>query len=380
MREDFALGSFLEEHRHLARHDLSASECDPLPMSDLLAMADEDDLSRWRRLDLGYSDPRGAEWLREAIAERYHGASSREILCCAGAQEALACLVGGLLGEQDHAIVIVPIYQPSEHLLRARGPTSGVKLLEGTEWRLDLNRLEAAIRPSTRLVLMNFPNSPTGAAIDPRDLFDLIALCRRHALWLVNDEVYQLADRASPGWTPPIVELYDRGVSINGLSKAFGLPGLRAGWIVCRDAAVLAAAMRGKSALSSCLAGPSEMLARIALRNAETVLGRNRQIARENQSRLRDVLTRHVDLFAPGAGSNTALSMPRYLGPEGARAFSERLVRQAGILAMPSCLWTTPLAEVPRDRIRFGLGGSGVSAGLDRLDEFLSEASARQCA
>ena len=96
MREDFALGSFLEEHRHLARHDLSASECDPLPMSDLLAMADEDDLSRWRRLDLGYSDPRGAEWLREAIAERYHGASSREILCCAGAQEALACLVGGL--------------------------------------------------------------------------------------------------------------------------------------------------------------------------------------------------------------------------------------------------------------------------------------------
>ena len=377
MSNGFALGSFLARWSHRVRHDLSASECATRSLTDLLAMAGEADRRRWAALDFGYATPHGAGWLRHEIARRHDGIGADDVLCCAGAQEAVACVMRALLAPDDHAIVVVPIYQPCERAVTAICPASGVALEERQGiWRLDLDRVAAAIRRTTRVVLMNFPNSPTGAVIQPDALAALVELCRRHGLWLVNDEVYRMVGNDPLACPPAVADIYERGVSISALSKGFGLPGLRVGWVVSRDRKLLARVLQEKSGLSSCLATPSEVLAHIALQAEDVILARNRAIAEANREALLHFLAQHAPLFVGTVARHAVLAFPRYLGAEGAERFAARLIHDAGILVLPSTLWATDLAELPTDRLRIGLGQPGLAAGLDALSDSIATRTA----
>jgi aspartate/methionine/tyrosine aminotransferase len=370
--EEFALGGFLARWSGHVRHDLSASESATLSLPSLLALAEAEDRARWDGLAFGYADPHGAAWLRTAIAARYRRLGPDHVSCSAGAQEGLACVARALLAPGDHAIVVLPIYQPSERAVTALCAASGVVLeARRARWHLDPDRIAAAIRPETRLILMNVPNSPTGAGLDGATMAALVALCRSRGIWLVNDEVYRLSGMAA-ATLPPVADLYERGVSIDGLSKAVGLPGLRVGWVACQDSALLAKVLVAKSGLSSCLAGASEILARIALRAEDRILARNRRIAAENLARLRAALRRHPDLFED-TETDTVFAFPRYVGAGSAEAFAASLVREAGVLVLPSSLWASPLADTPRDRLRLGLGRATASSSLDVFESFLAQ-------
>ncbi len=367
----FALAAYLTRWAACAHHDLAASDSQTLPLAALLRLAGPEDVVRWRNVGLGYADPRGAPWLRTAIAARYARLETKDVLVSAGVQEAVACVLRALLGPDDHAVAVVPVYQPSEMALTSLCAASGVPLDPKQSWNLDLDRLAAAIRPNTRLVLVNFPNSPTGATLDRAALDNLVALCRRHGLWLVNDEVYRQTDLDPERAAAPVVDLYERGISINGLSKGFGLPGLRVGWVACRDRNALDRILAVKSLLSSCLAGPSEVLAHVALRAEARITGRARAIGRHNHDRLGSLLDRHPDLFEPDEPRNLALACPRFRGEEGATAFARTVASEVGLLVLPSVLWRSSLAPVPEDRLRLGLGRHGCGGVLAILDEYL---------
>ena len=372
--QSFALGEFLTRWGDAARHDLSASECEPLPLPALLALAGPADQRRWDRLSLGYGDPRGAIWLREAIAETYDTVTETQLLCCAGAQEALTCVARAVLDSGDHAIVVVPCYPATELTVGAAGDVSGLALDPARGWQLDLGRLEAAIRPNTRLLVANFPNNPTGA-LPTQAAFDaLVALCRRHGLWLVNDEVYRLVDRDPARRLPQVVDVYERGISINALSKSHGLPGLRIGWVACRDAARLARMQVVKNTLSGLLAAPSELLAHVALRAQEQILGRNRARAEANLTQMRAFFRRHADLFAWEEPAGGVTAFPRYRGPEGVETFVETLVREAGVMVLPASIWRSALAPTPMDRFRIGFGRDGVGPALAAWQALLADA------
>lgn len=373
--EAFALAAFLARWTDCAHHALAASDSQTLPLASLLRLADAEDLRRWSGLGLGYSDPRGAHWLRGAIAARHAGLAAEDVLVCAGVQEAVTCVLRSLLGPADHAVVVVPIYRPSELAVTSLCAASGVALDPDRGWRLDLDQIAAALRPKTTLVLINFPNSPTGAAIDAATLEGLIALCRRRGLWLVNDEVYRQTDTG--GSARPVVDGYERGISINGLSKGFGLPGLRVGWACCRDRDVLARVLAAKSLLSSCVAAPSEVLAHIALRAERRITDWTRSIGRRNQRRLHALIAGHPEFFEMETSGNLAFAFPRFRGPEGAERFALRIAAEAGLLVLPSGLWHSPLAPVPGDRLRFGLGHLASGTALGHLSACLAARAGR---
>lgn len=372
--QSFALGDFLTRWGGAARHDLSGSECEPLSLGALLDLADATDRRRWDTLSLGYGDPRGAPWLREAIATTYDTVTPAQLLCCAGAQEALTCVARAVLDSGDHAIVVVPCYPATELTVGAAADVSGIALDPARGWQLDLDRLEAAIRPRTRLVAVNFPNNPTGA-LPSRASFDaLIALCRRHGLWLVNDEVYRLMDRDPSQRLPQVVDVYERGISINALSKSLGLPGLRVGWVACRDAARLAHMQVVKSTLSGLLAAPSELLAHVALRARDRILGRNRARAEANLAQLRTFFQRNATLFTWDQPAGGVTAFPRYHGSEGVDTFAETLVREAGVMVLPASVWRSTLAPTPMDRFRIGFGRDGVGLALAEWQALLTQA------
>jgi aspartate/methionine/tyrosine aminotransferase len=364
---DFALEVYFSRWQATARHHLTASDSETLALAELLAMADAEDRQRWETMQLGYTDPRGASWLREAIACGYQHASAETILCFAGGHEAIHAAMHALLGRGDHAIVVTPNYQSTETIPASLCEVSGVALDPARGWTLDVDEVAAAIRPSTKLVSINFPNNPTGKILE-RDRFDaLITLCRRHGIWLFSDEVYRLIERDPTRRLPPAVDAYERGISLCVLSKSFGLPGLRIGWIAGRDRALLERMERAKHYLSICNAAPCEALAQIALKAGDRILSRNRQIAADNIERLNVFFADHADLFDWYVPDGGVVGYPRYKGPDGVESLCSGLLRRQGVLLLPASLYRSELLATPSDRFRIGFGRSDLARGLQAM-------------
>jgi aspartate/methionine/tyrosine aminotransferase len=277
-----------------------------------------------------------------------------------------------LLTPGDHAIVIVPNYQSTESVPLTICEVSGVTLNAENGWDLDLADVRAALRPNTKLVAVNFPNNPTGKIVSRQTFEALIALCAERGIYFLSDEVYRGIERDHSKRLPQAADLYERSLSLNVVSKAYGLPGLRVGWIACRDRDVLGRMLKIKHYLSICNAAPSEVLSTIAIKAREKILGRNRDLAAANLSKLNAFFARHAsrfDWYEPDGG---CIAYPRYLGSEGVEAFCARLVDDAGVLLLPATMYRSELMPTPPDRFRIGYGRFGMDEALEAFDGFLA--------
>ena len=368
---DLELATHLSRWHAATRHHLSASECETMPLADLVALADAEDAERWATLTLGYTDPRGAGWLRAVIAAAYQTAAEDDLLVFAGAQEALYATLHALLSPGDHAIVVLPSYQSMETLPLGLGAVSGVALDPDAGWALDVDAVAAAIRPNTRMITISFPNNPTGKQLELDRFAALVALCRRHGIWLLSDEVYRLTERDPASRLPPAAEAYERGISLGAVSKAYGLPGLRIGWVACRDRGLIGRLATIRQYLSTCSAGPSEVLACIALKAAPVILARNHGIAEANLAQLLAFLARHENLFDCRPPEGGMVCYPRYKGAEGVERFVTRMAETAGVLLLPSSVFHSELVALPPGRFRIGFGRRSFGAGLEALERGL---------
>jgi aspartate/methionine/tyrosine aminotransferase len=341
-------------------------------MKDLLAMADDDGRRRWETLALGYTETRGLPALREEIARTYDVVVPEDVLCIAGAEEALYLAMNVLLDAGDHAVVLTPNYQAAETIPLSRCEVTGVALREDDDWSLDVDAVERALRPTTKLVSVNFPNNPTGAVPDLETWQRLVRLCDDRGITLFSDEVYRGLELTGPS-LPQAADLSPKALSLNVMSKAYGLPGLRIGWIACRDREVLDRLERAKHYTSICNSGPSEILALIGLRARDQLLARNREIVATNLPLFADLFGRHQELFDFAAPQGGCVCFPRYLGAEGVEAMCTDLVEQAGVLLLPSSIYRSELTEVPADRFRVGVGRSGPEEALQQWENWLEK-------
>ena len=370
---DFRLESWFSRWEFAARYHLTASDAQSMSLAQLLALAEPADREAFEALHLGYTQTYGAPALREAIASTYQQRDAADVLCFAGAEEGIYIAMRVLLEPGDHAIVITPNYQAAETIPLSICEVTGVALNPDDHWSLDIDDVAAAIRPNTRVVSINFPHNPTGKILE-RERFDaLVALCRKHGIWLFSDEVYHSLGPSGTTHLPQAADVYEKGLSLGVMSKAYGLPGLRIGWIACADRALLQRMERYKHYLSICNAGPSEALALIALKARSTILDGHRQRIDRNLATLDDFFARWPDRFQWYRPDGGCIAYPRYLGPEGVDAFATDLVEQAGVLLLPASNYRSELTTTPTDRFRIGFGRADCAEAIDALDRYLGK-------
>ena len=364
---DFALEVHFSRWEFAAKYNLAGSDCESIPLSALLALASPADRAAFDGMSLGYTETFGALALRTAIAQTYERVKPEDLLCLAGAQEGIYLAMRVLLDGDDHAIAITPNYQAAETVPLSICKVSGVPLDIERNWDLDLERIRAALRPNTKLISINFPNNPTGKIIPRATLDGLIDLCRCRGIWLFSDEVYRLIERDPARRLPQVADLYERGISLNVMSKAYGLPGLRIGWLACRDRDALRRFERYKHYLSICNAGPSELLARIALQASEPILARNRNIVGHNLRLLNVFFADYAHLFDWHEPDGGCVGFIRYKGADGVEEFTRALLEEAGVLLLPSSLYRSEVGPVPQDCLRIGFGRAHVPEAIAAL-------------
>ena len=366
---DFRLERYFARWEFVASHLLCSSDMESYRLNDLLALADDEGRELWQNLSLGYTESAGHPLLRTEIAQLYADVSPDEIFTFAGAEEAIFVLMHALLKAGDHVIATWPGYQSLYSVAQALGAEVTLLPLEAsTGWALDLDAVRRALRPTTRLIVVNFPHNPTGSLPDASTFSALVALAEEANAYLFSDEVYRLLEYNPADRLPAAVNCSRRAISLGVMSKAFGLAGLRIGWLATHDAELLSRAAAMKDYTSICNSAPSEILALIALRAKDSILARNRAIIAENLAHLDRFFAQYADIFAwvrPRAGS---IAFPRLLRDIPVEQFTNELVQQQGVLLLPGTVY-----DHPGNHFRLGFGRTNMPEALARLARFTLE-------
>ncbi len=362
----FKLERYFAQYEFNTRWLLSSSDCDGLEMNWLLAQGDDETRAMWNDLRLGYTESPGHPLLRAEIAGFYDGLAPQDVLTVVP-EEGIFIAINCLLRPGEHAICTFPGYQSLYQIAQDAGCQVTRWLPDENEnWRFNPHFLEESIQPNTRLLVINFPQNPTGALPTRADYERLLDIARRHGLYVLSDEMYRLLELDEAERLPPACTLYERAISLAGMSKAFGLAGLRLGWLATQDRDLMARMAAFKDYTTICGSAPSEILALMALRAKEGILALHMARIRRNLALLDDFFERQAGLFRwnrPRAGT---VAFPRYLGAEGAAAFCQRAIKEAGVLLLPATVYDFGDAH-----FRLGFGRENFHQGLERLDIFL---------
>jgi aspartate/methionine/tyrosine aminotransferase len=365
---DFELERYFARWEFAVDHLLCASDPEPVPMAELLGMADPETERLWADLRLGYTESSGHPLLRAEIARTYQTVDPDQVLLCSGAQEAIFVVLGAMLSPGDHAVVVWPSYQSLHEVARAAGAEVTLLPLEHEQgWALDLDRLRAALRPATRAVVVNFPHSPTGALPTRSTLDALVELAEERGAWLVSDEVYRLLELDPAERWPAAVDRSRRALSIGVMTKAFGLGGLRIGWVACHDRELLGRFAARKDYTTICNSAPSEILALIGLRAADRLLARSMGIVRSNLRQLDSFFAEQsgwIEWVRPRAST---VGFPRLRGDLDADAFTAALVKAERVLLLPGSVFGHP-----GNHVRLGFGRRDLPAALAALTRFVA--------
>jgi aspartate/methionine/tyrosine aminotransferase len=369
---DFKLERYFGEWEFSAKILLGSSDPESMPLADLLSLASDDDRRRWDELWLGYTESAGLPALREAIAGQFASRAPDDILVFSAPEEAIFHVAAATLNPGDQMVGITPAYQSSYEVPRTIGAeVTLVPLREDRAWTLDLDELAAAVTPRTKLIYINFPHNPTGATISPSDQRRIIELADSCGACLFSDEVYRGLEFDPADRLPSAADLYPRAISLGGMSKAYGLPGVRLGWIACRDAPLVQRLLAAKDFTTICAAAPSEILTLIAVHAADRLISRSLTGIKRNLALVDEFLARRPDTLRWVRPRGGSIGFPELLLDLPVATFCERLVTEHGVLLVPGGMF-----ETSTNHFRIGLGRVSLPAGLAVLGDFLDELAA----
>jgi aspartate/methionine/tyrosine aminotransferase len=359
---DFRLERYFGQYEFSVRHQLSPSDCESCTISELLEVAGQSQDSLLS-LRLGYTETQGDPVLREAIAEHYEHCCADDVVVTNAPQEAIFLTMQAVLKPGDRVVVQTPCYQSLLEVAHSMGCNVVQWPAQETAsgWQFDLDGLPQLL-DGAQLLVLNAPHNPTGYQPSESERKHIAEIAQVAGTRLFSDEMYRGLEHDPTEALQPEAARSERAISLWGGSKSFGLPGLRIGWLVCRDHAVIDEVIRLKDYTTMCSSGPGEFLMLAGLKASQTLFARNRALIAENEARVRAFANARADDYtwrAPAAGPVGLLEVRNGLATE----LCDQLRCEADILAVPSTLF-----DMPDKHVRIGLGRAGVAKTMDQWE------------
>lgn len=362
----YKLLRYFEQYEFASPYSLSTSDCEPLSIGELLAYEKSAE-KQFKELKLGYVPPKGSEALRKAISKEYTQIEPDQILVTTGSEEAIFLFLMTILKKGDHVIVQTPCFQPYYDIPRALGcEVTFWEANEDKHWETEPEKLKELINSDTRLLIMSSPAHPTGYLLPSKKLFDIVEIAREAHLLVLCDETYHGLEHEPQERLPKFCDIYERGISLGSMSKAYGLPGLRIGWLATKEKILLHEMSALKDYTTVAGSTTSEFLAELALRHGEKILKRNLALVRSNLKLLQEFVKKYNDLFdckMPEAGCVAMLHLKKRA--DGVN-FCADLMEKNNVLLVPSACF-----EFGKRHVRIGFGHANFPRSLLALESYI---------
>lgn len=363
----FTLERYFAKYEFNTKYLLSSSDCDGLKQSDLLAYADLETKTLWNDLTLGYTESLGHPLLRGEVVKLYTNVSPNQILV-AVPEEGIFLSLNAILKEGDHVICTFPGYQSLYEIAEGIG-CKVTKWMpnEDQGWRFDPDFLVRSIQSNTKLLVFNFPHNPTGYLPTIEEYNMILDIAKKHNLYVVSDEMYRFLEFDSQNRLPSACEVYDKAVSLFGMSKTFGMAGVRIGWVVTKDEELFAKIATMKDYTTICSSASSEILSIIALQAKDILVKNHLQRITRNLKLLETFFAKYSNMFSwvkPRAGT---ICFPQ-IKTGSAYDFCQRVVNEANIMILPSKVY-----DYDDKHLRIGFGRENFPEALSKFEEFLEK-------
>lgn len=367
----FGVEQWMNEYETRCTYNLAETCVESLTVAQLLDLAGYGDrlLDELLPMKLTYGAIEGSGRLRSAVAALYDEQGADNVLVTHGAIGANHLVHLTLVEPGDKVISVLPTYQQHYSIPQSIGADVRIlRLREDNAWLPDLEELGAHLAGGAKLVAINNPNNPTGSLMDRSMLEKIVALCDQAGAWLLCDEVYRGIEHTDPGTTTSVADLYHRGISTASMSKAFSLAGLRLGWVTAHTDLIQELTIhRDYNTISVGMV--DDLLAAIALENADTILTRNRALTRHNLTTLSDWVDSQPNItWVKPRGGTTALL--RHHLPMSSRDLCVRLLEETGVMLTPG----SAMDMEGYLRIGYANNPAVLTAGLPLLTQFLARA------
>jgi len=370
MFQPFAIEQYMSENEHSVKYHFAESGVHPLTFAELFELAEVDTPSLWATL-VDYPQVNGLRSLREKIASLYTGATADNVLVTVGASEANTLVAATLLQPGDNMIRFRPTYeQLSGNAVNLGFEVRTVDMMESEAWALDTDSLQQQTDKDTRIIHVVNPNNPTGRILSNKDRQALISAAASVGAWIVADEVYAGTELNSDTPTPSFWGEYERVIAINSMSKAYGLPGLRLGWMV-GPAEVIQACWRRHEYAAIAATIFSMKLADYALAETarEKLRARARALIRQGFDTFTAALNSHPGVFSVVAPQASAMSFPRFDLPISSEDLAKRLLKEENVLVIPG----TKFGVESHFRFSSALLEDHLQAGLSRFNSIIAK-------
>ncbi len=366
---DFKSEVFFDQYEFNAKYLLSLSDAESMTIDELLNYEEGSKdafLSTW----LGYTEVSGSPQLREEISKLYKTINVDQISVHCGAEEPIFNFMRVMLEPEDHVICMFPAYQSLYDVAIGIGcevtkwsikPNPNKK----GEWQMDLNELEQFVKENTKVLCINSPNNPTGFAFSDEEIYKIVEFAKKYDLYIYSDEVYHGLELDGHK-RPLLADLYHKAISMNVMSKAYGMAGLRIGWVATKDKYAFEKITKAKHYTTVCNAAPSEFLATIALKHSDEIIERNMKILEDNLILADEFFDKYKDLFdyaRPKAGTIAFFKMNI---DENINKFCIDMVENGSIIVLSADIY-----DMTGQYIRIGFGRSNFAECLGKFEEYL---------
>ncbi|HWA33629.1 MAG TPA: aminotransferase class I/II-fold pyridoxal phosphate-dependent enzyme [Cyclobacteriaceae bacterium] len=372
--QPFKLERYFDKYEFKTQYLLSSSDCDGYSLEYVVSCANEDERKLWDTLKLGYTESQGSPLLRNTIAKQYRTIGESDVLVLSPG-EANFILMNVVLEPGDHVICMSPAYQSLYQVALDIGatvsfwtPENDGSLHSHQGWHYDPKDLEGLVRENTKLIIVNFPHNPTGFLPTRKEVDEIAAIAAKKNIVLFSDEMYSRMAQDPADDIPSLCDLYDNAVSLWGMAKSFGLAGLRIGWIATKNTDILKSMLSFKDYLTICNNAMSEVLTVIALNHQDKFVVPNVAKIKRNIAAFDEFARNHSDMIEfrkPVAGSTSFIKLHV---KESALNYCERMVKQSGIMLLPSEMF-----EYGSTHARIGLGRENMPEVLERWGEYIKK-------